>query len=129
MAYLDPSRHVSLVLLIFVAATTSGCGTRTTAGSTSLTMTEPGGSTWSRQITYSLESNKTTAMSGFPRQDAATIDFAGGKLLIERERVLLNDKELAAVPGNAKSVDIKCVSGSLTITADGSRVYEGKLPK
>ena len=125
-------RLISIILLIFLAGILCGCGIRTggrTGGSTSVTMTDPSGATWSRQVTYSLESSSTTATSGVPRQDAVTITFDGGRLVVERARLLLNDKEVAQVPESAKTVNIDYSAGKLTITADGSKAYEGKLPK
>lgn len=124
-----------LVLIASVVLTIClfpGCGMRTggrTGGSTTLSMTDPDGKAWSRQVTYALDSRSTTAASGVPRQDTMTITFDGGRLIIERARVVLNDKDLAQLPDSAKAVNIDYTSGKLTITADGNKAYEGKLPK
>ena len=61
------------------------------------------------------------------QQDAATVNFAEGKVVVEKARVLLNDKEVAKVPEDAKVVEVDYTAGTLTLTADGTKVYEARL--
>ena len=61
--------------------------------------------------------------------EAAVISFKGGKLIVEKEKVLLNGKELAKVPANAAKVEIDFTAGTLTVTADGAKLYAEPLPK
>jgi hypothetical protein len=67
--------------------------------------------------------------SVFAQADATTVTFAEGKVVVEKARVLLNDKEVAKVPEDAKVVEVDYTAGTLTITADGTKVHESKLRK
>ena len=48
---------------------------------------------------------------------------------VEKARLLLNGEEVAKLPEEAKLVQINSTAGTLTITADGTKVYESKQQK
>jgi RNase P/RNase MRP subunit p29 len=62
-------------------------------------------------------------------QDAATVTFPAGKVIVEKARVLVNDQEVAKVPEETKVVAVDYTGGTLTITADGTKVHEAKHSK
>ena len=82
-------------------------------------------SSWSREVKYSVDGPGQIAS----KQTAATITFSEGKLVVEKSRVLLNDQEVAKLAEDAKVVEVDYSAGLLTITADGSKVYDAKLRK
>lgn len=61
--------------------------------------------------------------------DIAILTFSGGKLVVEKDRVQLNNKELATIAEDSKKVDIAYSAGKLTITADGESVLSSELKK
>ena len=82
-----------------------------------------GGATFgSREVKFALDgSGGITATN-----DTATVRCSAGSILIEKHRVLLNGKELAKIPENAKLITVDHTAGTLTITADGTVVHQGK---
>jgi hypothetical protein len=54
--------------------------------------------------------------------DTAVVSFGGRKLVVEKERVLLDGKEQAKLPAGAKSVEVEIKGGKLTVRADGAAV-------
>jgi hypothetical protein len=78
-----------------------------------------------RAITGSLDGDAFITSDG----EAATIQFGSHKLLIEKERVLLDGKEEAKLPAAASKVEVDYAAGTLTVTADGARVLRLNVPK
>ncbi len=63
------------------------------------------------------------------QEDDAIVTFGGSKLVVEKMRVLLDGKEVAALPEDAELVEVDSTAGTLTITADGKAVATVKLSK
>jgi hypothetical protein len=83
-----------------------------------------------RQINTRIDGQ--TTMSTARRAEgggASEISFAGGKLVIEKDKVMLNGAEIAKLPAATTKIDIEYLADVLTISADGNKVYSGKLPK
>jgi len=59
---------------------------------------------------------------------AAVLTFGGHKLVVERERVLLDSREIGAVPPASKSIEVVHADGKLTVTADGEPAVEVMAP-
>jgi hypothetical protein len=110
-----------IVVTLLTASSLVGCGTNKPGGRSS------GGASASgfREVKYAVDGGGGIWM----QQAAATVTFTEGKVVVEKERVLLNDKEVAKVPEDAKVVEVDYTAGMLTITADGTKVYEAKLGK
>jgi hypothetical protein len=102
-------RSVVLIPLMIVTLTSvGGCEAKTTGHSY-------GSATFgSRQVKFSVDGNCGILV----QQDSATVTFLGGKVVVEKARALLNDKEVAKVPADAKVVQVEYAGGTLTITAD-----------
>ena len=81
----------------------------------------------SREVKFDLDGPGSILMSA--ERPAATIAFAGGAVVVENERVLLNDSEIAKLPVDAKVVMVEHKAGKLTITADGANIYSSALGK
>ena len=62
-------------------------------------------------------------------RDAAVVTFGGHKLRVEKERILLDSKELAKLPAGAKKVELEYTAGKLTATADGTALEIAGPPK
>lgn len=79
----------------------------------------------SREVTFSLEGNGGV----FSTNKSATIAFDAGEIIVEKEQVLVNDREVAKVPEDAKVVSVEYAAGTLKISADGKTLYENKVDK
>jgi hypothetical protein len=82
-------------------------------------------SSWSREVKYSVDGHGEIVSE----RTAAILIFEGGKLVVEKALVLLNDQEVAALADDAKLVEIDYTGGRLTVTADGTRIHDAKLRK
>jgi hypothetical protein len=69
----------------------------------------------------------TRSTNGVVEETPAIVEFTERKVTVEKTRVLLNGKEVAQVPESTKVVAIDYTGGTLTITADGTKVYETKI--
>lgn len=79
----------------------------------------------SREVTFSLEGNGGI----FSTNKSATIAFDAGEIIVEKEQVLVNNREVAKVPEEAKVVSVEYAAGTLKISADGKTVHEEKMGK
>lgn len=77
----------------------------------------------SREVTFKLEGNGGV----FSTNKSATIAFDAGEIIIEKEQVLVNDREVAKVPEDAKLVSVEYAAGTLKISADGKTLYDDKV--
>jgi len=113
--------------LTVVVASFAGCGTnKPTPWPTGTVGHSSGGaSSGSREVKFSVDGGGGIVMQG----GIATINFAKGNVVVEKLRVLLNEKEVATLPENVKVVEMDYTAGKLTITADGMIVHETKLPE
>jgi len=107
------------ILLVFFAS--AGCS----GGSSGMAMygTGSGGTSWQREVKFQVQGPGGITTQG----NTSTIQFAKGKLLIEEARILLNSKELVAIPQDAKKIEVNYARSQLTITADGKQVHAGKV--
>lgn len=117
-------RLVGVVTALVVLASVPGCGSNRSVGWATYGTGTPAGN-WSRDVTYSVDGAGTIAS----KETTATITFSGGRLVIEKARILLNDEELARVPEDAKAVDVDYTAGILRITADGNKVHDARLAR
>jgi len=113
-----------LWLTVVVAVSLASCGTSKSTPSPGVTVgrASGGASSASREVKFSVDGGGGIVM----QEGTATINFAEGKVVVEKARVLLNDKEIATVPADSKVVETDYTAGKLTITADGNQVYEAK---
>jgi hypothetical protein len=115
------SRSVGLVAVTILTITSVvGCRSKTGTGERFSGEVSSG----SRQVRWSADGGNCSVSI---LKDVATIKFVKGKIVVENARVLLNDKEIAKVPADTKKVEVDYTAGTLTITADGSKVYEAEL--
>jgi len=61
--------------------------------------------------------------------DNAVVDFGGHKLVVEKERIVLDGKEQAKLPAGAKTVELEYTGGKLTAGADGASLAIAGQPK
>lgn len=64
-----------------------------------------------------------------PLADAAIVSTPANKITVERERLLLDGKEIAKLPAAATKVELTVVGEQLTVTADGAVVITKALGK
>jgi hypothetical protein len=118
--------------IVAVLITVAGCETKTTS-STKVENVARGGAARSsgdvttdgRKVSYSVDGSGSLILE----TNGPTATFAGGKVVVEKSRILLNDKAVASIPDNTKTVEIDCTAGKLTIKADGATVHETALDK
>ena len=97
------------MLLAFVA----GCGAKSVGRST-ITST-----IGARTVKASVDGGGFISSEG----TTATISCGAGKIVIEKDRVVLDGKELAKIPAAAAKIDVDYSNGALTVTADGTQVF------
>jgi hypothetical protein len=56
--------------------------------------------------------------SSEPPSEAVTVLFSGRKLVIEKDRVLLDGEEQATFPADTKSIDVEYKDGALTVAVE-----------
>jgi hypothetical protein len=101
---------LGLVAILFAVA---GCETKHVRSTGS-------GTTAGREVRFSLDGSGGIVTSA----NASTVTFAHGKIVVEKSRILVNDKEVATIADSAKAVEIDYTAGRLTIKADGANVHE-----
>ena len=74
-----------------------------------------------REVRVSLDG--TSGIASMPA-NASTVTFAHGKIVVEKSRILVNDKEVATIADTAKAIEIDYSTGRLTIKVDGANVHE-----
>jgi hypothetical protein len=97
----------------------AGCASRTETRSTGGTKID------GREVKFALDGNGgVTSTAGM-----TTVTFSQGKVIVEKTRVLVNDKEVASVAEDVKVVTVDYTAKTLTVTADGTKIHEEKLGK
>lgn len=56
------------------------------------------------------------------------VTFGNRKLVVETDRVLLDDKEQTKIPATAASVTMEFIDGKLSVIADGKTLRESSPP-
>jgi hypothetical protein len=115
--FTGPFRKWAVVAFIVIAIQVAGCGTKKTGRSILRTTIGP------RTVTASLDGPGFISSEG----DNAIVTFSGGKLVVEKERVLLDNKEVAKIPAEATDVQVDYTGGALSVMAEGAGVYSTKL--
>jgi hypothetical protein len=118
--------HTLDLLTLLFAISLSGCGTQARSSGRATLGVATSASAWSREVKWSVDG---TASMEAKANEGFTIRFSGGKIFVDKERVLLNGNEVAKVSEGAKVVDVDYTGRILTIRADGAKVYEADLGK
>ena len=125
-----------IAVAVLAVAPLAGCGDNKPAPASGVKSTRSsggGGMVGGREVKFALDGPGGIKPGGERRTNGsieeipAIVEFTGGKVSVEKARVLLNDKEVAKLPENTKVVAVDYTGGTLTITADGTKVYEAKL--
>ena len=116
------NRICAVVLAGTAAAFVPGCGSggAKPAGRSTLTTT-----IGSRTIKVTLDGGGFISSKG----DMAEVSSGAGKIVVEKDRVLLDSKELSKISTTANQIDVDYSSGALTIKADGTLVYPAAAAK
>jgi len=80
-----------------------------------------GGRIGNRAINFDLDGPGGYTSEG--DESGGVITFDGGKVTVQRSKLLLDGKEVAKVPENAKVVLVDVKAGKLIVTADGKQIY------
>jgi len=99
---------------------TSGTVTPGTVGAGSATTT-----VGNREITATAEGSVSVNSDGAK----ATVSLGSHKIVVEKERLLLDGKERAKLPPAAVKIAIRSTKGRLTVQADGNEVLAANLGK
>ena len=114
------TKHIPVVILIGAALlAVAGCKVKTT-GHSILTASSGG-----RDIQVSADG---PAWVG-PSEDRFTVKVTGHEIVIEKERLLVDQKESAKVAAEAKKFDVTVADGTLTVMADGVGILQTPLKK
>ena len=117
MRTLIDSCRSSSVMICLVVISIAGCSSKSGASNHS----KGGGRIGFREINFDLD-----GQGGFSTEGDASggvITFDGGKVTVQQSKLLLDGKEVAKVPDNAKVVLVEYKAGKLTVTADGKTIY------
>jgi len=108
-----------------MATSLAGCGSSTTVRYTGDTKIGD------REVKYSLDGpgDVTSTTDAEEGVTVSTVTFTGGKVVVEKARVLVNDKEVAKIADDAKVVEVDYTRQMLTIKADGVKIHEAKFGK
>lgn len=74
-----------------------------------------------------VEASMDAPASMSQENGAAVLTFRGHELVVERERVLLDSREIGTVPLESKKIVVVHAGGKLTVTADGEPALEVML--
>jgi hypothetical protein len=120
-----PLRLAGLFAVVLGAISLAGCGSSNrSTGSATFAVGDQDGS-WTREVRYSADRSGSIKT----KETDATIRFPEGTVVVEKERVLVNEQEAAKLPAGAKVVAIDLTAGLLTITADGEKIHSAPLRK
>lgn len=121
-----------IVVAVLAVSSLGGCGNQKPPPTASQVMRSSGegGMAGGRQVKFDLDGpggitpGGTRSTNGVVEETPAIVHFTGGKVTVEKARVLLNNVEVAKLPDDTKVVAVDYTAGTLTITADGKKVYE-----
>ena len=105
-------RLTVVVMVLNLLPVISGCESKPTGKSVLETTVE------GRRVRATVEG------AGFISGHDGVVEITclGGKVVVETERVLLEGKELAKIPAEAKLVEVAYAGKTLTVTAEGKEV-------
>ena len=63
------------------------------------------------------------------KDDDATITFGNHEVRVEKERLLLDDKEAAKIPASATNVTVVVSDATLTVAADSSNIVTTNITR
>ena len=115
----DMPRWLLLIGLSLSVAVFTGCGAKTVGRSELSTKFA------AREVKAKIDGGAFISSEG----DKAIVTFGGGKLVVEKARVVLDGKEIGTLPEEAALVEVDSTSGTLTVTADGKAIATVKLSK
>jgi hypothetical protein len=93
-----------------------------TRSAPSLLLAKSGG----REIRASIADALGCSIEGL-RDSGAIVKFGGHKVRVEKERLLLNGRQVAAISTGAKVVEIVSTGDTVTVTVDGEKIVEKSL--
>ena len=82
-----------------------------------------------REIRASIANARGSSIQSL-RHSGAIVKFdgqKGQKVRVERDRLLLNGKQVATISAEAKAVEIVYAAGTVTVTVDGEKIVERSL--
>lgn len=75
----------------------------------------------SREVKYDLDGPGGFVAGEEP--NIGSVVFDGGTVMVDKNRLLLGDKEIAKLPATAKTISIDVHAGQLTVSVDGSTIF------
>jgi hypothetical protein len=108
------SRALGLLPALALPALAAGCGWFSGAGPTTLTTSVNG-----RDLVALIDVPATVTASG----GGTVIEFSGRKVVVEKDRLLIDGAEKAAIPPRARKIEVTSTRGDITVRADRKQVY------
>ena len=113
-------KHLMIVIMCgALLAVSNGCKPKT-VGTSRLTASAGG-----RDIKATVDGPAWV----WPAEDKFTVKITGHEIVIEKERLLLDKKEVAKIPATATKFELVCTNATLTVTADGAEVLATTIGK
>ena len=113
------TKHLVTVLLACAALLAAGCKPKA-IGHTDITASSGG-----RDIHVVAEGGAWVG----PAEDKFTVKLPWHELVIGKEQLLLDKKACGKVPPGAEKFMVEVVGGTLTVTADGTDIFQTPLGK
>ncbi len=110
-------RSILTLAVILIAGT--GCNGKT-AGHSSGATTIAG-----REISFSIDG----AGAIQSQSDAATISFESHKVRVEKERLLIDDKEQAKIAPTVSKVEVLVSNATVTVMADSANIFTTQITR
>jgi hypothetical protein len=108
---------VRFLLFALVVVAVAGCGTHSRLASQLATPKGP----IAVEATVDGQAEIATSLDG--NAPKVTLHFGGGRrVVVEQERILVDDELSASVPAGAQKVEIDIVGGKVTLKADGQKL-------
>ena len=105
---------VRFLLLALVVVAVAGCGTHSRLASQLATPKGP----IAVEATVDGQAEIATSLDG--NVPKVTVHFGGGRrVVVEQDRILVDDELSASVPAGTQKVEIDIVGGKVTLKADG----------
>ena len=115
----DMPRWLLLIGLSLSVAVFTGCGAKTVGRSELSTKFA------AREVKATVDGGAFISLQG----DDAIVTFGGGKVVVEKARVVLDGKDIGTLPEEAALVEVDVTAGTLTVTVDGKGIATVKLVK
>jgi predicted small secreted protein len=113
------TKPITAILLTCGALFVAGCNVKSTGRSE---LTASGGG---RDIHVVADGGAWVG----PAEDKFTVKLRGHEVVIEKERLLVDQQERAKLPAGVKKFEVSFEAGALLVSGDGTEIFKAALTK